>query len=163
MKLKPSAVALSVVAVVAILGLVLILQGRATTEVSVTHGVVEATSTTGTGLGVVRTFYIPIEVDGVAADNQYLTGTLTTLADGVDGEMEARSSNLIFVFGDEANQLVVGGISLYPQKGATLSVGQETVRPVVGGSGTYDRVTGQVVSTNLGEQGWSHVFHITTH
>jgi hypothetical protein len=161
-KLTPSSVALSVVAIISILGLVLTLQGPSKTEVTVTHAVVEATSTTGTGLGVVRTFYIPIEVDGVAADDQYLTGTLTTLADGVSGGMEVRASNLIFVFGDEANQLVVGGISLYPQKGATLSVGQETVRPIVGGSGTYDGVMGQVVSTNLGDQGWSHVFHITT-
>mgnify|MGYP006901762798 FL=1 len=162
MKLTPSSVALSVVAIISILGLVLTLQGPSTTQVTVTHAVVEATSTTGTGLGVVRTFYIPIEVDGVAADDQYLTGTLTTLADGVSGDMEVRASNLIFVVGDEANQLVVGGISLYPQKGATLSVGQETVRPIVGGSGTYDGVMGEVVSTNLGDQGWSHVFQITT-
>ena len=73
----------------------------------------------------------------MSADGQYLSGTLTTLSDGVNGDEELRSANLVFVFGDEANQLVVGGISLYPPAGSTIAVGAETVRPVVGGSGIY--------------------------
>jgi hypothetical protein len=32
---------------------------------------------------------------------------------------------------------------------------------VVGGSGSYSGARGEVVSTNLGDQGWSHVFRIT--
>jgi hypothetical protein len=131
------------------------------TEVTVTHAVVTPTATIGTGPGAVRTFYIPIEVNGVSADEQYVAGTLTTLAEGINGDQELRSSDLVFVFGEEANQLVVGGISLYPSAGATLAIGEETVRPVVGGSGTYSGARGEVVSTNLGDQGWSHVFRIT--
>jgi hypothetical protein len=134
---------------------------QAVTEVTVTHAVVTPTATIGTGSGTVRTFYVPIEVNGVSADDQYLAGTLTTLAEGIDGDRELRSSNLVFVFGEEANQLVVGGISLYPPAGATLAIGEETVRPVVGGSGSYSGARGEVVSTNLGDQGWSHVFRIT--
>jgi hypothetical protein len=108
----------------------------------------------------VRTFLIPIDVDGVSAEGQYLSGTLTTLSDSVNGDEELRSANLVFVFGDEANQLVVGGISLYPPAGSTIAVGAETVRPVIGGSGIYAGATGEVISTNLGDMGWSHVFHI---
>lgn len=142
-------------------GGVLFASQQAVTEVTVTHAVVTPTATLGTGPGTVRTFYVPIDVDGVSADGQYLSGTLTTLAEGVGGDQELRSSNLVFVFGEEANQLVVGGISLYPSAGATLAVGEETVRPVVGGSGSYSGARGEVVSTNLGDQGWSHVFRIT--
>lgn len=149
-----------VISALAVAGGFLLASQRAVTEVTVTHAAVTPTATTGTGLGTVRTFYVPIDVDGVSADGQYLTGTLTTLAEGGDGDQELRSSNLVFVFGDEANQLVVGGISLYPSAGATLAVGEETVRPVVGGSGSYSGARGDVVSTNLGGEGWSHVFRI---
>lgn len=163
MKLKELlvVVVLAALTVVAISGVTIFNNQRSVTEVAVTHGVVKATSTTGTGLGTVRTFFIPFEVDGISSDEQYLSGTLTTLGEGVKGDQEIRGSNLTFVFGDEANQLVVGGISLYPAAGATLAIGEETVRPVIGGSGTYEGATGEVVSTNLGDEGWSHVFRIT--
>ncbi len=153
-------VVLSALCVAVIAGLAFIATQRPLTTVTVTHAVVTPTSTIGTGPGTVRTFFIPIDVDGVSADNQYLSGTLTTLSDSVNGDEELRSANLVFVFGDEANQLVVGGISLYPPAGSTIAVGAETVRPVVGGSGIYAGATGEVISTNLGDDGWSHVFRI---
>ena len=129
-------------------------------EIVVTHEVIKPTFTIGIGIGTVRTFNIQIAVDGVSSTDNYLVGTLTTLAEGVKGNQELRSSNLIFVFGEEANQIVLGGISLYPAAGATLAVGAETIRPITGGSGIYKGVTGQVVSKNLGAEGWSHVLQI---
>lgn len=136
---------------------------RATTTevVRVYHQAVTPISTVGSGVGTVRTFFAPLAVDGVAADGQYLTGTLTTLALNVDNGLELRGSNLTFVFGAEENQLVVGGVSLYPPAGATLAPGQRTVRPVIGGSGTYEGARGQVVSVNMGPNGWTHTFRIT--
>lgn len=128
--------------------------------IRVYHAAVAPTSITGSGIGTVRTFFIPIAVDGVAADGQYLVGTLTTLAEGVSDGQELRGSNLTFVVGDEANQLVVGGVSLYPPAGATLAPGQRTIRPILGGSGTYDGARGQIISTNLGPDGWTHVLRI---
>jgi len=129
-------------------------------KVTVYHQAVSPTQTTGTGIGAVRTFMSPIAVDGKAADGQYFTGTLTTLATGIKGDQEIRSSNLTFVIGSETNQLVIGGISLYPAAGATIAPGTRTTRPIIGGSGTYDGARGQVVSTNLGADGWTHVFLI---
>lgn len=129
--------------------------------VEVYHQAVSPISVAGSGIGTVRTFFAPIAIDGMSAEGQYFTGTLTTLAQGLKGDMEIRSSNLIFVMGDEADQLVVGGISLYPSAGATLAPGARTVRPVLGGSGDYKGARGQVVSTNLGANGWTHVFDIT--
>ena len=130
------------------------------TVVRVYHAAVAPTSVTGSGIGTVRTFFIPIAVNGVAADGQYLVGTLTTLAEDVRDGLELRSSNLTFVVGEEANQLVVGGVSLYPPTGATLAPGQRTIRPILGGSGIYEGARGQVVSTNLGPDGWTHVLRI---
>ena len=147
-----------------ILGLtVTSLPAQAATErqvVRVYHEAVVPTATSGSGIGTVRTFFIPIAVDGQAADDQYLSGTLTTLAENVSDGQEIRASNLTFVFGDEADQLVVGGISLYPAAGATLAPGTKTVRPVIGGSGKYDGARGQVVSRNYGANGWTHIFRI---
>lgn len=128
--------------------------------VRVYHQAVTPIATSGSGIGTVRTFFTPMAVDGKAANGQYLTGTLTTLAENVSDGQELRASNLTFVFGNEADQLVVGGISLYPPAGATLAPGTKTVRPVLGGSGKYDGARGQVVSRNYGAQGWTHTFRI---
>jgi len=130
------------------------------TTVRVYHQAVSPIAVSGTGIGTVRTFFIPISVDGKSADGQYLSGTLTTLDPAMPNGLELRSSNLTYVFGAEKDQMVVGGISLYPPAGATIAAGQSTVRPVIGGSGKYSGARGQVVSTNLGANGWTHVFKV---
>lgn len=130
------------------------------TTVTVYHQPVVPTAVTGSGIGTVRYFSVPMAVNGVAANGQYLTGTLTTLDVGIPGGQEIRSSNLIFVFGSSDDQLVVGGIAIYPAAGATLADGARVVRPVIGGSGKYAGAAGQAISTNLGAKGWTHVFKI---
>ena len=130
------------------------------TTVKVYHQAVTPIAVSGSGIGTVRTFFIPIAVNGKAADGQYLTGTLTTVSAAMADGQELRASNLTFVFGSEDNQMVVGGISLYPPAGATIAPGAKTIRPVIGGSGIYDGARGQVVSTNLGANGWTHVFKV---
>jgi len=128
--------------------------------VTVTHGAVAPTLIEGEGLGAVRIFMIPTTVGKKGGANYYLTGTLTTVAVGLPDDGELRSSNLTFVFGGEENQIVVGGISLYPSSSSTLATGQQTIRPVLGGSGTYNGARGYVLSTNRGAAGWTHVFHL---
>jgi hypothetical protein len=135
---------------------------RGTQTIRVYHEAVSPIGVTGSGVGTVRSFFIPMAVNGVAADDQYLAGTLTTFAENVTDGLELRGSTLTFVFGQEADQLVVGGVSLYPPANATLAPGARTVRPVLGGSGTYSGARGQVTSTNLGPNGWTHVFRIRT-
>ena len=130
------------------------------TTVTVYHQPVVPTAVTGSGIGTVRYFSVPMAVNGVAANGQYLTGTLTTLDVGIPGGQEIRGSNLIFVFGASDHQLVVGGIAIYPAAGATLADGARVVRPVIGGSGKYAGAAGQAISTNLGAKGWTHVFKI---
>lgn len=129
--------------------------------INVYHEAVSPLSTIGSGLGTVRYFFIPIAVNGTAADGQYLSATLTTVAQGVPPTgKELRASNLVFVFGQEADQIVVGGVSLYAPAGATLAPGTRTIRPITGGSGRYEGAVGQAVSTNLGANGWTHVLQV---
>ena len=129
--------------------------------VVITHAPLTPTAVLGTGLGTVRTFYVPTRVDGKPSPGSYLTGTLTTIAVGLENNRELRAANLIVVVGSEGNQLVIGGLSAYPADGSTIAPGQRTTRPVIGGSGIYDGARGSVTSTNLGERGWRHVFRIT--
>jgi len=128
--------------------------------VTVYHQAVNPIAVSGSGIGAVRTFFIPMAVNGKAADGQYLAGTLTTLDTAMPGGQELRSSNLTYVFGAEQDQMVIGGVSLYPAAGATIAVGQKTIRPVIGGSGKYSGARGQVISTNMGANGWTHVFKV---
>jgi hypothetical protein len=129
-------------------------------QIQVIHGVVAPTLVQGEGLGAVRTFMISTTVSGKGGVNYYLAGTLTTVAIGMLGDQELRTSNLTFVFGSEANQIVVGGVSLYPTTSATLATNQKTVRPIIGGSGTYNGARGYVLSTNRGTDGWTHDFYL---
>ena len=134
--------------------------GSGITTIRVYHQAVAPALTTGTGIGTVRYFTTPIAVNGVAANGQYMTGTLTTLDTGIPGGDEIRASNLNFVFGNSNDQLVVGGVAIYPAGGATLADGARVIRPVIGGSGKYAGAVGQAISTNLGATGWTHVFKV---
>ena len=129
--------------------------------VTITHAPVGPTSVIGSGLGTVRTYYAPTTVTGKQPRTGYMSGTLTTIATGLADGREARASNLVFVVGSEPNQLVVGGLSLYSTDVNTLTVGESTIRPIIGGSGIYSGARGQVETTNLGDAGWRHVFRFT--
>ena len=133
---------------------------RAKSTVVFRHGVATPTSTQGSGLGTVRFFSIPGTVDGKAGVPTFLNGTLTTIALDPAQNRDVRASNLILTVGGEENQLVFGGLSVYPADGSTLAPGTKTIRPILGGTGIYDGARGSVVSENLGAQGWTHIFRI---
>lgn len=128
--------------------------------VTVKHAPVTPTSVQGSGVGTVRYFSIPITVGRQQGADWFMVGTLTTLSIDATIGKEVRSSNLNLVLGSIENQLVIGGVSYYAAAGSTLDVGSKTVRPVVGGSGKYAGARGSVTSTNLGSEGWTHVFKI---
>ena len=129
--------------------------------VTITHAPITPTAVIGSGLGTVRTYYIPTAVTGRKAPaTGYLAGTLTTIVTGLPDSTELRASNLVFVVGSEPNQLVVGGLSVYNTDLSTLGAGATTIRPIIGGSGIYSGARGSAESTNLGEKGWRHVFRL---
>lgn len=130
--------------------------------VTITHAPTAPTAVVGNGLGTVRTYYVPTAVDGKKSPTTgYMSGTLTTIATGLSDNKELRSSNLAFVVGSEPNQLVIGGLSLYNTDLSTIAAGTTTVRPIIGGSGIYSGARGTAVTTNLGDQGFRHVFRFT--
>lgn len=130
--------------------------------VTITHAPTAPTAVVGTGLGTVRTYFVPTAVSGrTSPTTGYMSGTLTTIATGFANGQEARGANLVFVVGSEPNQLVIGGLSLYNTDLSTITAGSRTVRPIIGGSGIYSGARGTAVSTNLGDQGFRHVFRFT--
>ena len=153
-------------AIVAALTLLITLAPAATpayadTILTVRHPPVTPTFVQGSGIGAIRGFYTEITFRGGRAGKAFMTGTLTTTGVTSDGSHEVRMANLVFVLGRSYNQIVVGGMGYSPADGSTLAVGDTAVRPIIGGSGRYARAHGWVLSTNLGDRGWTHEFHIT--
>lgn len=130
------------------------------TTITVRHAPVTPTSVQGSGIGTVRYFSTPISVGKAQGAEYFMMGTLTTLSIDATIGKEVRASNLNFVLGSIEDQLVVGGVSYYAAAGSTIDVGSKTVRPVIGGSGKYAGARGSLTSTNLGTDGWTHVFKI---
>ena len=138
-----------------------------TQVVAVAHGPVTALNsqyidlgTPGPSVGDVRTYYIPLTQKGKPAG--YLTGTLTTVAvDKPAVGMELRTSNLVFVIGRDADQIVVGGVAAYAQTAPSVATRSAVTRPVIGGSGRFAGARGWVVSTHFADNTWTHVFHLT--
>lgn len=128
--------------------------------ITVRHAPVTPTSVQGSGIGTVRFFSTLVSVGKQQGAEYFMVGTLTTLSVDDSTGKEVRASDLNFVLGAVKDQLVVGGVSYYAAAGSTLNVGATTVRPVIGGSGKYAGARGSVTSTNLGTDGWTHVFRI---
>jgi hypothetical protein len=87
-----------------------------------------------------------------------LRGTQTEIK--LENGMETVQGMLTYELG-AGNELVVGGISEYPQKGTGLLKGKRYVRPVLGGSGKYAGARGQVFSKQLTGGRYDQVFQLT--
>lgn len=158
---RPILAALAVVLGLSLIGAAPAAAKERVSVVTITHAPTAPTAVVGSGLGTVRTYYVPTAINGRKAPTTgYMSGTLTTIATGLADTKELRAANLVFVVGSEPNQLVVGGLSIYNTDLSTIAAGTTTVRPVIGGSGIYSGARGTVVTTNLGDQGWRHVFRL---
>ena len=120
------------------------------------------TAPAGPSAGDVRTYYFPLTRPQRTRRIGYVTGTLTTTAiDRPRAGLELRTADLVFVVGRRKDQLVVGGVSTYPQSAPTIPSTSKTTRPVLGGSGRYAGARGWCVTTHRGDGTWRHVFHLT--
>ena len=123
--LRPIIAALAVVLGLSLIGAAPASAKEQRTVVTITHAPTSPTAVIGTGLGTVRTYYVPTAVTGKKSPTTgYMSGTLTTIATGLANGQELRASNLVFVVGSEPNQLVVGGLSLYNTDLSTIAAGQ---------------------------------------
>ena len=116
----------------------------------------------GPSVGDLRTYYLPLTRPGRTGRIGYLTGTLLTTATARPrAGMELRAADLVFVVGGPADQIVVGGVSAYPQSAPALTEKSVVTRPVIGGSGKYAGARGWCVTTHFPNDTWTHVFHLT--
>lgn len=70
--------------------------------------------------------------------------------------LEERIGTLVYAFGED--ELVVTGGASYPLDNAEMAAGQPQRRTVVGGTGKYLGIRGEVVTTRNTDGTYSHVF-----
>jgi quercetin dioxygenase-like cupin family protein len=159
---------LVVLAVVAVLGQVpAVLSAESGTGLpafTVVHGPVTTTLATpgsdGHQLGDVRVVSIETTDDSGAPSGRIDATLITTAIDVPEPGDEIRISELVFVFGEAADQIVIGGSARYPGAGSTIEIDSSTTRPILGGSGVYAGARGWVVTTHLADDSWTHAFHL---
>jgi len=90
-----------------------------------------------------------------------LTGTLLVadLPDPKSGEVsELRLGDLTFVL--DGDQLLVKGATVYPQAQREMAVNQPQVRAVIGGTGRYIGVDGEVSTVRNADGTYTHTFRL---
>ena len=85
---------------------------------------------------------------------------VTAGIDAPNPDDEVRISNLIFVFGDGVDQIVVNGSGFYPASGGTIEIDSVLTRPVTGGSGIFAGANGWAETTHFPDDTWRHTFYL---
>ena len=104
-------------------------------------------------------FESPIVKDGEPFGN--LIGTMTTVSPldaGTRPGLEERLLSAVFDFPD--GQVSVLGVSYYDPEELLLSDGEEFVRAIVGGTGAYVGVSGEVATTRNADNSYTHVLRL---
>jgi hypothetical protein len=133
-------------------------------EIIVRHGPVPSPTILAAGdgssaVGDTRLFHFSAQTDDgqlVLIDWIMTTTAVDEPATGV----ESRINTGTFSFGDHNNQIVIEGVALYPGTGAVLEVADEVRRVIVGGSGRFAGIGGEVVSVQFEDGSWEHLFRI---
>ncbi|MFZ9627860.1 MAG: hypothetical protein ACO3C1_00755 [Ilumatobacteraceae bacterium] len=85
---------------------------------------------------------------------------LTTTAEDVPAAgVETRVSTIVFTWVDSGSQLVVQGSAAYTVDKNVLDENTVVERPLTGGSGEFEGVTGSATSTHLADDSWTHELH----
>jgi hypothetical protein len=130
--------------------------------IAVTHGVIGSTyidnGATGPSVGDVRLFQIATAPAKGGAGR--MDAVMTTTGPAATDGSEIRMAQLIFTFGNEADQIVVTGAGVYPAAGSVLAENTTTVRPITGGSGIYSGAHGWCESIHYADGTWRHIFHL---
>jgi hypothetical protein len=138
--------------------------GDAVEEVIVRHGPVPTPEILAAGDGVpavgdTRLFHFEAQTaDGQPVLIDWIM--TTTAVDAPAAKVESRINTGTFSFGDHNNQIVIKGVALYPAAGAVLEVSDEVRRVIVGGSGRFAGISGELVSVQLNDGSWEHRFRI---
>lgn len=87
-------------------------------------------------------------------------GSKTLIKPATDAKpnLEQRATLLIFTFSNREDQIVVMGVPDYPGNAAEFNAGQPVVRAILGGTGKYMGVRGQLTSTRNADGSYTQVF-----
>ena len=133
--------------------------------VTVTHGPVDLVYTDlgAKGPSVGDSYSANVLAKGPGPSLVRVVGTLTTVAEDtpIKGK-EIRTTELVFIFSNPDDQIEIGGASTYSKTAPTRPKASKTIRPIVGGSGTYAGASGWAVSVHYKNGNWSHTFHLTS-
>src|SRR5437588_9606419 len=98
---------------------------------------------------------------GKVTGELYGTKTLVrpTAADKPDTEQ--RATTLYFTFGNRQDQIIVAGVPDYPPNIPEFKANGPVLRAVLGGTGKYNGVGGQLTSTRNPDGSYKQVFSLT--
>ena len=114
----------------------------------------------GNSLGDVYHFSAPLhsERGGPVTGEVIGSKTLVKVATDADPNLERRATLLFFTFADRKDQIIAFGVADYTPSAPEFDAGQPAVRAILGGTGKYMGVRGQVISTRNADGSYTQVF-----
>lgn len=113
----------------------------------------------GSSPGDVRIFHFP----GVTQLGQPVITDWIMTTTGVDTAaygVESRVATAVFSFdGFDNDQVVIEGVGLYPDEESVFTANSTLFRSIIGGTGRYKGVSGEVESVHFADGSWQHIFH----
>ena len=114
----------------------------------------------GNSLGDVYHFSAPLHSDrgGPVTGEVIGSKTLVKVATDANPNLERRATLLFFTFADRKDQIIAFGVADYTPSAPEFDAGQPAVRAILGGTGKYMGVRGQVISTRNADGSYTQVF-----
>lgn len=141
--------------------LTLIQEAPSLTTIEVSDGV---ETSGGASHGDILAFEAAVSRDGEVVGD--LSGILTTVDIPLEGSagreiFEERIGTLVFRFSD-TDSIVVNGSSVYPAGADEMAPGTPQIRAVLGGTGTYVGVDGEVLTVRNEDGTYTHTLTLLT-
>jgi len=114
----------------------------------------------GNSPGDVYHFFAPLhsQPGGPVTGEVFGSKTLIKLATDNNPNNEDRATLLFFTFGGHQDQIVVFGITEYSPTAGEFAEGKSIVRPILGGTGRYMGLRGQLTSTRNADGSYMQAF-----
>jgi hypothetical protein len=98
---------------------------------------------------------------GAVTGQVYGTKTMVKPPAPDNPNLEQRATMLFFVFANSQDQIVVAGVPDYPPTASQFQANQPVLRAVLGGTGKYNGVGGQLTSTRNPDGSYKQEFSLT--